>query len=219
MINEKKRITYPKLFWLFMFGSVLGVLLEGFFCLFHYGHWETHVVSVWGPFCIIYGFGAAGLYIGAVLMEKKNSITQFIVFSLIATGIEYICGAVLKYGLGMKAWDYGGKFLSIDGLICFQMTIIWGLLGVLFSKYAIHYLDKIFNKMEHKKWKVICSCLSVFMAINLSLTVVAITRWSARHYGAEPVNRIEIMSDKIYNDEVMEKRFVEWRFIDDDMGK
>lgn len=58
-----KPITYENMFWLFMIGSVLGVILEGIWCLIRAGHWETHVVSMWGPFCIIYGFGAVGLYL------------------------------------------------------------------------------------------------------------------------------------------------------------
>lgn len=41
------------MFWLFMFGNVLGVLLEGTWCKLCFGHWETHVVTIWGPFCLI----------------------------------------------------------------------------------------------------------------------------------------------------------------------
>lgn len=43
-----KPIAYENMFWLFMIGSVLGVILEGIWCLIRTGHWETHVVSMWG---------------------------------------------------------------------------------------------------------------------------------------------------------------------------
>ena len=84
-----KPITYENMFWLFMIGSVLGVILEGIWCLIRAGHWETHVVSMWGPFCIIYGFGAVGLYLGSVRLKNKSRVTQFLVFSLIAAVFEY----------------------------------------------------------------------------------------------------------------------------------
>ncbi|MCM1006595.1 MAG: putative ABC transporter permease [Ruminococcus flavefaciens] len=213
MAEKKKRITYQKLFWLFMVGSVLGVLIEGLYCLYHRGRWETHVVSVWGPFCIIYGLGAAGLYVGAVLMEKKTIITKFVMFSLIATVIEYLCGAFLKYVLGMKAWTYSSKPFNFDGIICLEMTIAWGILGILFSTFALGSLEKVFDKMTSKTWKILCACLSVFMAINLLLTALAIARWSGRHYRIEPQNWIETKIDTIYPDTVMKERFVEWRFI------
>lgn len=209
MTDAINRITYQKLFWLFIVGSVLGVLLEGFFCLFRYGHWETHVVSVWGPFCIIYGFAASGLYAGSVLMERKNNIIKFITFAVIATLIEYICGAVLKYGLNMKAWNYDGKFLNIDGLVCLQMTVIWGFLGIVFSKYAIPFLEKIFAVMTGHGWDIACICMSVFMAVNLIITAAVIIRWAGRHYGIAPTSSIEMFIDRIYNDSVMEKRFLD----------
>ena len=52
------KITYDKLFWLFMAGSLMGVLIEGLFCLIRKGQWESHVVTVFGPFNALYGAGA-----------------------------------------------------------------------------------------------------------------------------------------------------------------
>lgn len=98
---QNQQIIYADLFWLFMAGSLLGVLIEGVFCVFRYGHWETHTVAVWGPFCIIYGIGAVVLYIGAVLLEGKSYILQFVIFTFAATVIEYLCGAY-QYHFGRR---------------------------------------------------------------------------------------------------------------------
>ena len=46
------KISYSSLFWLFMIGSLAGVIIEGIFCLIHKGAWESHVVSLFGPFNI-----------------------------------------------------------------------------------------------------------------------------------------------------------------------
>ena len=62
---DRNPITYRKLFWLFLIGSVTGVVLEGLFCLVSKGAWETHVVSVYLPLNPLYG-------IGAVKLQKKN---------------------------------------------------------------------------------------------------------------------------------------------------
>ena len=130
--NNLKYITYPVLFLLFFSGSILGTLIEGIFCLIRYGRWETHTVTLWGPFCIIYGLGAVGLYIGSVLFGHLHWALQFILFASIATVIEYLCGAVLKYRLRMKAWDYSRSRFHLHGLVCLKMTLAWGALGVLF---------------------------------------------------------------------------------------
>ncbi|MFR1802292.1 MAG: putative ABC transporter permease, partial [Faecalispora jeddahensis] len=71
--------------------------------------------------------------IGAVLLEGKSYILQFVIFTFAATVIEYLCGALLKYGLHMRAWDYSKEFLNIDGIISPAFTVVWGLAGLAFS--------------------------------------------------------------------------------------
>lgn len=211
--SDSRQITYSKLFWLFMVGSVFGVILEGFWCLAIYGEWETHVVSVCGPFCIIYGFGMAGCYIGAVLLKNKNIIIRFLAFAFIGAAIELICGFLLEFGLGMKAWDYGDSFLSIRGYVNFLMTVLWGILGVTFG-YSVPFVDRIFSKMQGKGWRIACLCLSVFMAVNLGITAVCIVRWKNRHEGKPASNAVEQKIDEVFDDEWMQDRFCEWKFIE-----
>lgn len=211
--SRKKMVRYFDLFWLFMIGSLLGVLIEGVFCLFIHGHWETHTVAVWGPFCIIYGIGAVILYIGAILMKDKSYVLQFFVFAVVITVVEYLCGALLKYGLYMQAWDYSKRFLNIDGLVCPAFSIGWGIAGVAFSKWCVPILRRLFSKMNGLMWNIFCIGLSVFMAVNLLITSVCIVRWSQRQQGVLPRNSMERYIDEIWYDNRMQKRFCEWRFI------
>ena len=214
MDDINQTVTYSEIFWLFIVGSLLGVLLEGTFCLLRYGQWETHTVAVWGPFCIIYGIGAVVLYIQAILLQKQNIVIQFIGFALITTMIEYLCGALLKYGLHMRAWDYSKAFWNIDGLICLKFTAAWGLAGVVFARWGVPALKLVFSKMNGIGWHIACICFSIFMAVNLLVTAACIFRWSRRHQGVPPNNQIEQYIDQIWDDGRMEKRFCEWRFIE-----
>ena len=61
--NETKSEVFQKAFWLYMIGNILGFLMEGFWCKLKYGRWESHVVSMIGTFCLLYGFGAAIFYL------------------------------------------------------------------------------------------------------------------------------------------------------------
>lgn len=210
--EKTKQITYQKLFWLFMVGSVVGVPLEGLWCLLTLGHWETHVVPIWGPFCIIYGLGAVGFYIGAVALKKQNIIVKFIIYSLIATIVEFLCGWVLEYGLNMYAWDYSDDPLNIKGYVSLGMSLIWGVLGIAFNR-IVPFLDRIFAKMKGKGWRIACICLTIFMIINFIATVPCFIRWKQRHEGIAPKNSIEQMIDETYDDARMAERYCEWHFI------
>lgn len=168
-------IVYADLFWLFIAGSLLGVLMEG-----------------------------------------KSYFFQFVIFALAATVVEYFCGALLKYGLHMRAWDYSREFLNIDGLVCPAFTLGWGIVGITFSRWCAPALKLLFFKMRGIGWNIACICLSVFMAVNLLVTSVCIFRWSQRHQGIAPCNSIEQYIDETWDDSRMQKRFCEWRFIDEE---
>lgn len=92
-LRERKNdgITYCNMFWLFMFGNVLGVLLEGTWCKLCFGHWETHVVTIWGPFCLIYGIGAVMFYISGEIVRStgfRGVLARFCLISVVATVFE-----------------------------------------------------------------------------------------------------------------------------------
>ena len=141
---KKDGVTYCNMFWLFMFGNVLGVLLEGTWCRLIFGHWETHVATIWGPFSLIYGVGAVMFYISGEKIRStgyKGVVARFCSIAIVATVFELACGLLLEYGMGMKAWDYSKSFMNYKGLICLKMTLLWGLAGVIFSFMLVNLFD------------------------------------------------------------------------------
>lgn len=208
-----KYITYRNMFWLFMIGNIFGVLLEGIWCLVRFGRWESHVVTIWGPFCLIYGIGFVFLYIGAVQLRDKKIGIRFVSIALLLDAVEYFCAWLIDFALGMKAWDYSESFLNIKGRICLGMTLVWGAAGLLFARFAVPAFQRLFDKMQGKAWRIACMVMSVFMAVNIAATVVCMLRWSERHYGIAPTTRIEELADRYCGNDFMEKRFVEWSFI------
>ena len=208
-VKEKRQenadgITYQNMFWLFMLGNVAGVLLEGVWCFVRFHRWESHVVTVWGPFCLIYGVGVVILYIASAKLKRHNVAVRFLAVALILDAVEYFCGWLIDYGLGMKAWDYSGEFLNLHGRICFFMTLVWGAAGILFARFCMPTLQKLFQKMQGKAWKIACAVLTVFMVINLSVTAAAMMRWSARHENIAPASYTEQQIDCRFNDEFMQ---------------
>jgi len=209
------RANYSNMFWLFMFGNVLGVILEGVWCFARYGRWETHVVTIWGPFCLIYGVGAVGGYLTASLLSDKKMPVQFFAFAAIGTVVEYVSSVLLEYGLHMRAWDYSSHFGNIAGRVSLQMALIWGVLGVIFSYLLVPLLQKLFGLLHGRLWKTATVCVTVFMIINITLTAACLVRWKNRHEGIPPQNCVAAVIDETYPDHKMETRFCEWSFLDE----
>lgn len=217
MNDEQKKeqsayITYDKLFWLFLIGSVAGVIIEGVFTLVTKGHWESHVVSVFGAFNILYGFGGVLYYVGAVKLRNKPLYMRVLVMTLAATFLELISGLLLRYGLGMRAWNYENKFLNYKGLICLSFSAMWGVAAFVICK-IYPYMNRMLNKMHGKFWHAACAVLTVVMVIDLSLTAISITRWSGRHYGISANSNFMKQIDIEAPDDWMQSRFMEWRFL------
>lgn len=209
----KGKITYDKLFWLFMAGSLIGVLVEGSFCLILRGKWESHVVSMVGPFNALYGAGAMLFYCISSLLRKRKLITKVVIITVIATVLELLCGILLEDVLGMKAWDYSNAFLNYKGHICLYFTLGWAIAGLVFC-LLFNKVDALLCKMHVKALHIICIVLSVLMAVNIVLTAACIVRWSERHYNKAPDTKIGKIIDTYAPDDLMKSRFVEWFFVD-----
>lgn len=211
--TKENAIIYAKLFWLFLAGSISGVLLEGLFCLIAKGHWETHVVSVIAPYNILYGLGAVLFYVGATKLRSKPLSAQIITMTVFATALELLCGLLLRYGLGMKAWDYSNRFLNYKGIICLAFSAAWGIAAFVFAKLAPR-IDGFLDRFTGKPWRVACAALSLVILLDLGMTGASVLRWSERHRDIPARNEIQKEIDTKAPDDWMQKRFVEWSFLD-----
>jgi len=216
MQNEREILSSPwilvDLFILYVVWSLLGVVLEGLYTRFTLGEWQTHVVSMIGPFCIIYGFGACFIYVASFILQDCNLPVRFLAFAAIGTLFELLCGLLLLYGLGMKAWDYHGYFLEYKDVICFRMFIVWGLLGVAFSMVC-PALSSVLAKLHRQPFGIIAAVLSAVLVVDLIFTGVCIVRWKDRRKGIEASSAVGKYIDTKYPDDYMQNRFIEWRFV------
>lgn len=208
-------ITYFELFWLFMLGNVLGMIIEGFWCLFRYGKWETHVVALWGPFNIVYGIGIVAFYAGSALLCGQPWPLRLLAYAAAGSLVEYICGIVIRIGIRMKAWDYSDHFLNIQGLISPKMMLVWAILGMGVDRFLYMPLKTLLSHIHTAPWQMACWLLTAFMIVNYFCTAACIIRWSNRHKGKAPLNRISRWIDAVYPDSRMKKKFCNWSFIDD----
>lgn len=213
VIEKKNKVTFNNIFILFFIGSILGVLIEGMYCLFKKGHWESHVVSMLGLFNILYGLGAVVFYVGACKMEDKKLPVKVLIMTFLVTILELLCGLLLREALGMRAWNYHNRFLNYQGLICPEFSLGWGIVAFVFCLIS-PFINKSLEKFNTKSWKYLFIILSIIMSLDLLFTASSIVRWSRRHDGIEAQTKLGEVLDKKANDEVMKNRFVEWKFIE-----
>lgn len=210
--SAKKELNFFTLFWLFLIGSIIGFGVEGVWSIIKTGHWEHHAATLWGPFCIIYGIGAVGVYVTSYFLRNKNIAVKFLVYVLSGALVEYFGSLFQEICFGSVSWDYSSHSMHIGGRVSLRMALIWGVLGIVFMYLLYPAIKRLLANCNKKSIKVIGCLLSVFMVINLSLTSFAVVRWNARLNGMPASNKIESVMDDTYGNEKMEQLFVNMRF-------
>lgn len=205
-------LPFEIIFWIFLFFCVFGVILEGTFCVIVHKHWESHVLSVWGWFNFLYGIGSVWFFEAASGLQIPSFVLKVLVIAAGSTLIELAGGLLLKYGLGMRAWDYSDRFLHLDGLICPFSFLCWTVMAVLICLTYQKFVAAV-SSFRSPLVDRLAVYLFIFLVIDFLLAAVCMVRWSRRHYGTARETRIGALIDRLADDEWMSRRFIEWKFI------
>lgn len=137
-------LCLKKLFFVFLIGSVLGSFYEE---ILHFVQtWYETGVPVWslrrgviyGPFNVIYGFGAAAMTF--FLVRKPYKWWEIFLYSALLGGvIEYMISWLQEFFTHTRSWDYHDLWLNIDGRTTIPYMLVWGVLGLILVKFFLSF--------------------------------------------------------------------------------
>jgi uncharacterized membrane protein len=166
-------VSISTMLWLFLLYSVLGVLVEGLFCLAVEGYLELRLGLLYLPLRPIYGIGGAAC---ALLLSQylHEPVLIFLLGAVIGDVVEYVAGFVVEKLLRTTSWDYRHKLLNLHGRICLEYSIYWGLLALLAVYVLNPYLLGLVQILEqHGGPGVLTGALILVLASTL-LTLAAL---------------------------------------------
>lgn len=115
-------------------GSFVGVVIEVIWCFIRHGYIESRAGLVYGPFNLLYGFGAVVLTVTLYRFRNRGVWLSFLGGMIVGSGVEYLCSVIQEWLFGSRSWDYSNVPFNINGRICLLYSIFWGALGVLWIK-------------------------------------------------------------------------------------
>lgn len=124
-------IVFLELCYMFMFGSILGYIIEVFFRRFFSAKRWINPGFLHGPYLPLYGTGLTLLYIVSNFLDFHipnqiaNDIITCIFMGILMTLIEYIAGIIFIKGFKVKLWDYSKMRWNIQGIICPLFSFFW----------------------------------------------------------------------------------------------
>lgn len=139
----------------FMMYSILGWIYEVFLEVVIYRWGFSNRGVLFGPYCIIYGFGALLLIFSLSRLQKKRLyigkflVTPVLVFVgivVITTVVELIASYIMEFTRGEWLWDYTRFSFNFQGRIALNPSIRFGIGGMLF----LYLLQPLFQKLTRK---------------------------------------------------------------------
>ena len=206
---------FTKLFYLFLFGSMLGTLFETIWALFAEGHFEIRVGMVYGPFIPVYGGGACFLTAVLYKLYKLSDTLIFVISAVVGAGFEYFCSWFQETLFGTVSWDYSNTAFNLDGRTNLMYALIWGFLGLVWVRYLYPWASMLIEKIPKRAGSIITTFLIVFMLINAFMSVSATYRWTQRTEGVPASNSFDRYLDKHFDDDKMNFLFPHMKDVDE----
>ena len=159
--------TYILLFFTF---SIIGWLWEVLLHLINQGEFVNRG-TMYGPWLPIYGFGGVAILI--LLKKFRDKPFQLFISAFILCGIvEYGTAWYLETFKHLKYWDYTGYFFNIQGRVCLEGLIVFGLGGCGFTYIVAPILDNLYQKISPSITKKVASILLIlFIADFIYATI------------------------------------------------
>lgn len=205
-------LCFKKFFFIFLLGSVIGALYED--VLIYVKTWiETgdgvfilHRGVIYGPFNVVYGFGAA-LMTWVLLRKKYNDWQIFGLAALLGGVVEYLISFLQETFTHTTSWDYSNLPLNINGRTTLPIMLVWGGMGLLLVKVLYPWFSRWLEKIPVRVGNTLFVVLLVFMLLDMLVSWSALIRQTLRHNDVPAFTPLGRFYDDCYNDRYLEKYF------------
>ncbi|MGM0436457.1 MAG: putative ABC transporter permease [Bacillota bacterium] len=207
-------ISFYKLVWVFIAGSLVGTWYEEIVTLITDGVYENRSAVFVGPFNPLYGLAVV---CGVLLLRNIESAPKAIVVGALFFGtFEYAANFAQEFFTGSVSWNYTDLAFDINGRTTLHYALFWGLMSYGIVFYLYPPFSQMVEAMPRKTGIVLTRILIVFLSINMLITYSALIRQGLRADGIEPFTPVGEIYDEVFTDDYIEKRFPNMEPLKDD---
>lgn len=171
MITDKM-IQYYSL--LFFACSILGWCIEVLCKLIQFHRFINRGFLV-GPWCPIYGFGA--VFISLLLSRHvEDPLAVFGLAILICGILEYSASYMLEKIFHARWWDYSTKKFNLNGRVCADTLLPFGLLGLLLVYAITPVMFSCFDLLSETMIQIICLSLSLLFLVDITISTTTLVK-------------------------------------------
>ena len=212
-----RSLDFGKCVFAYVLGGVVGTLWETVLNFCKGNGFVYCNGSIFTPINFVYGFGALVIWIFLANSNRKPYMTY--IYGAIGGGIvEYLLNFLEEKILGARSWDYSNEFLNINGRTTIPFMLFWGLLCLAVVYGVYNPLAKIYDKCPKKVMTTIAIVLLAIVVTDLTITVTALARYSARQQGVISKTELGLFLDRVFSDDYMKLHFPNQKKLSENSG-
>lgn len=166
VLHPNRNYTITSILVCFFFMCFVGWIWEVSLSMISYGRFVNRGV-LHGPWIPIYGFGCV-LILLLLKRFRMRPKAEFSMAVLLCGCIEYFTGFFLELTHnGQKWWDYTGYFLNLDGRICAEGLLVFGVGGMAFVYVIAPLIDNWVKEHLNKRLSTACLVLLLLFGADV----------------------------------------------------
>ncbi len=130
---------------------------------------------LFGPVCPIYGFGAVIMILCAEPF-KWNAVAVFLIAMLCCTTLEYCTSFIMEKLFKVRWWDYSKLPFNLNGRICLQCSLIFGLGGLVIVYFAQPLIMGIVGSMRPDVIWTAATVSALMLGTDTVMSTIAATK-------------------------------------------
>ncbi len=197
-------------FLVFITYSFLGWCIEVILKFIQYKRFINRGFLI-GPYCPIYGWGALLMTILLQRYNNNNPVVLLVLGMIICSILEYFTSYVLEKIFKARWWDYSDKKFNINGRICLNTMIPFGIGGVLIVHYINPILFNLYSSFNNITINVITLILFLIFLIDniVSFNVLSLIRKDNKLLEKDNTEEMsKKVIEKIKNSGILAKRLL-----------
>ena len=167
-------IARAEFYFLFFIGySVLGWCMEVVVKRIQYGRFINRGFLI-GPYCPIYGVGALLITL-ALERYRSDPLALFVMGMTVCAILEYLTSYVMERIFHARWWDYSSKRFNINGRICLDTMIPFGLLGLLIMYVLNPFVTGVIGLFHPLARRALCVAIGAGFAFDCAVSVTVLS--------------------------------------------
>ena len=128
--------------------------------------------ALYGPWLPIYGTGSI-LILTLLTRLRRNPVLEFTATIVVCGFLEYMTSVFMEFTSGgLKWWDYSGYFLNLNGRICAEGLLVFGIGGIAVVYVIAPIIDNALMALNEKILRVVCIALMAVFLVDFAYSQV-----------------------------------------------